>query len=102
MKNPKDAFDKVIGIVYSLSDVENVVLSYRPDQGHYIKTQPVHHSQKILIDDEKEFRIQIWVKPNYELEEQVLKQGERVTVLEPKWLRQAVLNRLKAAIQKYS
>lgn len=102
MKKPKDAFDNVVGIVYSLSDVETVVLSYDAHQGQYIKTQPIHYSQKVLIDDENEFRIQLRVKPNYELEEQILKQGERVVVLEPEWLRKSIIKRMKAAIQKYS
>jgi predicted DNA-binding transcriptional regulator YafY len=41
------------------------------------------------------------VRPNYELEEQILKQGERVTVLEPEWLREIIRNRISKAIEKY-
>jgi predicted DNA-binding transcriptional regulator YafY len=101
MKHPKDAFDEVVGLVYSQSKVEDVILSYTAEQGKYIKTQPIHSSQKIIIDDENEFRIQLRVRPNYELQEQILKQGERVRVLEPEWLRDDIKNRLKAALQNY-
>jgi predicted DNA-binding transcriptional regulator YafY len=41
------------------------------------------------------------VIPNYELEEQIMKQGERVKVLEPEWLREVVKERLKKAIEQY-
>lgn len=78
-----------------------MVLSYIPEQAKHIKSQPVHASQQILIDNAQELRIQIHVRPNYELEEQILKQGERVTVLEPKWLRDVIRNRIKNALENY-
>ena len=101
MKHPKDAFNEIVGLVYSQSKVEDVILSYRADQGHYIKTQPIHSTQKILIDDENELRIQLRVRPNYELQEQILKQGERVTVLEPLWLKEEIKERLMEALGNY-
>jgi predicted DNA-binding transcriptional regulator YafY len=102
MKKPKLAFDEVVGLVFSLNELQTVVLSYSPVQGKYIKTQPIHSSQKILIDNKDELRIQIRVRPNYELEEQIMKQGERVTVIEPEGLRKAIHHRLKLALEKYN
>ncbi len=101
MKRPKEQFDHVIGLVYEGEQVEEVVLSYDPFQGNYIKSQPLHASQKILLDDEKELRISIRVIPNYELEEQILKQGERVKVISPEWLKQGVIDRLREALGQY-
>lgn len=102
LKKPKDAFDEIIGMVYSLSDKERVVLSYSAAQGNYIKTQPLHTSQQVLIDTEEEFRISIHVRPNYELQEQILKQGERVFVVEPVWLKEVIKERLLEAVGRYS
>jgi predicted DNA-binding transcriptional regulator YafY len=101
MKRPKEMFDNIIGLVYENEKVEEVILSYEAFQGKYIKTQPIHSSQKILVDTKEELRISIRVIPNYELEEQILKQGERVKVVEPLWLRQVVFERLKKAIEQY-
>jgi predicted DNA-binding transcriptional regulator YafY len=101
MKHPKDAFKDVVGLIYSQSTVENVVLSYTIDQSKYIKTQPIHSSQKVLLEDENEFRIQIRVRPNYELQEQILKQGERVKVIEPEWLKKEIKERLLDALNQY-
>jgi predicted DNA-binding transcriptional regulator YafY len=101
MKRPKEMFDNIIGLVYEAEKVEEVVLSYEAFQGNYIKTQPIHTSQKILVDNDVELRISIRVIPNYELEEQILKQGERVKVMEPQWLRDSILERLKKAIGQY-
>lgn len=101
VKNPKKLFYDVIG-VYSENDLEKVILSFDSFQGNYIKTQPMHASQKILIDNDDELRIQLLVRPNYELEEQLLKQGERVEVIEPLWLREEIKTRLRKAIEKYN
>ena len=100
VKNPKKLFYDVIGL-YSENELEQVVLSYQPFQGKYIKSQPLHPSQKILIDNDTELRIEIQVCPNYELEEQLLKQGERVTVLEPQWLKENIKKRINDSLLNY-
>jgi predicted DNA-binding transcriptional regulator YafY len=100
VKNPKKLFYDVIGL-YSDNEKEQVILSYQPFQGKYIKSQPLHSSQKILVDNESELRIEIKVCPNYELEEQILKQGERVTVLEPEWLREEIKKRVRSTMNNY-
>lgn len=100
VKNPKQLFYNVIGL-YSENELEQVVLSYQPFQGKYIKSQPLHTSQKILIDNENELRIELTVCPNYELEEQILKQGERVTVIQPEWLRHHVKKRIQMSGLNY-
>jgi len=100
VKNPKKLFYDVIGL-YSENEKEQVILSYQPFQGKYIKSQPLHSSQKILIDNDTELRIEITVCPNFELEEQILKQGERVTVLEPQWLRNSILDRIRKTLENY-
>lgn len=100
VKNPKKLFYDVIG-VYSENDKERVVLSYQAFQGKYIQSQPLHASQKILVDNATELRIELHVRPNYEIEEQILKQGERVTVLEPEWLREVIKERIRKALSGY-
>jgi predicted DNA-binding transcriptional regulator YafY len=41
------------------------------------------------------------VCPNYELEEQILKQGERVKVVKPEWLRENIKKRINDALLNY-
>ena len=101
IKNPKELFDQIIGLTLEEYSLEQVILSFHPLQGKYIKSQPLHSSQQILIEDEIEIRIAIRVIPNYELEEQILKHGERVKVIEPQWLREEIKSRLQKAIHYY-
>ncbi|MCD6367406.1 MAG: WYL domain-containing protein [Bacteroidales bacterium] len=98
---PEKLFDNVIGLVYSLGEMERVVLSFTPVQGKYIKTLPLHHSQQILVDNDKELRIALDIISNYELTQEILKYSDTVKVLEPKWLADEIKTTLTQALQKY-
>lgn len=99
--NPIEKFKNTIGLVYSNSSLQRVVLSFTPQQGKYIKTLPLHTSQKVLIDNDKETRISIEVIPNYELTQQILKHGDRVKVIEPEWLVDEIKENLKKNFKNY-
>ncbi len=99
--NPVELFNQVIGLVYSANTVQKVILSFTSAQGYYIKTLPLHSSQKIIIDNEKECRISLEVAPNYELTQQILKHGDTVKVLEPEWLAAEIKDTLKRTLEKY-
>jgi predicted DNA-binding transcriptional regulator YafY len=101
IKNPKALFDKIIGLSVENDPSEKIVLSFHPLQGKYILSQPIHLSQKIVLQNENELRISIHVIPNYELLEQILKHGERVKVIEPQWLREDIKLRLIKALNHY-
>ncbi len=76
-------------------------MAFHPLQGKYILSQPIHFSQKILLQDENELRISIHVIPNYELLEQILKHGDRVKVIEPEWLKSEIKTKLQKALDYY-
>tara|TARA_R110002050_G_scaffold85747_9_gene182899 strand:+ start:2017 stop:2916 length:900 start_codon:yes stop_codon:yes gene_type:complete len=99
--NPIEMFNKTIGLVYSENTVQTIVLSFTPTQGKYIKTLPLHPTQKILIDDESECRISLEIIPNYELTQQILKYGVTVKVIEPQWLADEIKEILKRTFEKY-
>lgn len=94
--NPGEIFEKTIGLVYSLNTPQKVSLSFTPTQGKYIKTLPLHSSQKVIVDNNHECIISIEVIPNYELTQQILKHGDTVKVIEPQWL----VNEIKATLRK--
>lgn len=100
-KKPKAYFDDVVGMIYSTSEKEKVVLSYTALQGKYIKSQPLHASQRILLETADELQIELNVRVNYELEEQILKQGEKVKVIAPMELKELIKYRLQKAIENY-
>lgn len=95
-------FDRIIGLSFPGEEPEEIILSFTPKQGNYIKTLPMHHSQEIWVDNDEELRIALYVIPNFELTQQILMHGEAVKVIEPEWLKKEVLNRLKKAVQQYN
>lgn len=100
--NPVEKFKNTIGLVYSNNTLQRVVLSFTPQQGNYIKTLPLHSSQQVLIDNDKETRISIDVIPNYELTQQILKHGDRVRVIKPEWLKNEIETTFTKALKSYN
>ncbi len=97
----KVVFDQTIGLSYSVNPVEEIVLNFTVEQGKYVKTLPLHHSQKILADNANGLRISIMVAPNYELIQEILKYGNTVKVEKPQWLVDEIISNLKDTLRKY-
>lgn len=99
--NPQERFNDAIGVVYSTSEKQRVILSFVPSQGHYVKSLPLHSSQVVLIDSDEEYKIEIEVVPNYELIQLILMNNHKVKVLEPEWLVQEIKELLRETLKKY-
>jgi predicted DNA-binding transcriptional regulator YafY len=80
---------------------EEVVLSFDPFQGKYIKSLPLHESQQILIDNDDEVRIKVTLFLTLDFLMEILSYGENVKVIEPKALIEEVKETLKNALGQY-
>ncbi len=89
----------VIGIGFPDSEAELIELSFDREQGKYVKTLPLHHTQTIIIDNETELRILIKVVANYELIQKIMGLGDRVVVVKPKWLKSKITSISKEIIK---
>lgn len=63
-----------------------VILSFTPFQGKYIKTLPLHHTQEILIDSEDELKIRLKLHLTHDFIMELLSFGNNVRVVEPEAL----------------
>lgn len=100
--DPEIYFRHSIGITEAGLKPEKVVLEFTPLQGKYLKTQPLHQSQQILKDNEKEFTISLEVLLTFELYQMILGYGPQVIVLEPDHLKNDIEKRLKQTLEQYS
>ena len=83
--NPNDFFNNCFGIITVDNKAPSeIVLSFDPYQGNYIKSYPLHESQKILIDNENELRICLTLYETHELLMELLSFGDNVKVIQPK------------------
>ncbi|MFN3316761.1 MAG: helix-turn-helix transcriptional regulator, partial [Raineya sp.] len=77
-------YDNCFGITRLQDEkVEHIVLSFTPFWSDYLKTKPLHHTQKILVDDAQEFRISLELIINYDLLTELLSYGSSLQVLAP-------------------
>lgn len=94
----EDYFKYSFGITVTDDEPINVILGFSCLQGKYIKALPIHPTQKILIDTDKELRISVEVKPSYEFYEKILGYGANIKVLSPP----EIVNELKEKLEEAS
>lgn len=94
-------FDDVVGVTIPDDDVqkETVVLKFEPDRFPYVVSKPIHHSQKVLNEDE--CILQIEVRPNKELESVIFSYFPHVEILEPATLREQFKEKISNNLKKY-
>ncbi len=80
---------------------KEIILSFTPFQGKYIKSLPLHESQKVLVDNEHEFRVRIDVYITYDLIMELMSFGAELKIIEPQWLVDDVKQRLKKTLERY-
>jgi proteasome accessory factor B len=73
-----------------------IVLALEPTQGQYLKSFPLHSSQRVLVDTDEELLIQLTVYNTHDLLMELLSLGDQVQVLAPASLR-AHVKRIHAA-----
>lgn len=80
--------------------VEDVVLSYSPLDGSFIKALPLHHSQEVLTDDNREFRIRVRLRITNDFVMELLSRSTSLTVIEPASLRRRVAEVYRNALER--
>jgi len=83
------------------NEPRDIILSFTPLQGKYIKTLPLHESQEILVDNNKEVRIKITVFITHDLLMEILSFGDSVMVVEPPALVDEIVETYKSALRQY-
>ncbi|MFT5618172.1 MAG: putative DNA-binding transcriptional regulator YafY [Arenicella sp.] len=99
--NAENFFESCYGITALNEEPEEIILRFSPQQGNYIKAQPIHHSLSILEDNDYEFKVSLKLVNNYELRSWILGFGSSVRVLQPETLRVGILKQLKEAVESY-
>lgn len=81
--------------------LQEVILSFDPYQGKYIKSLPLHESQEILKDNEKELLIKLTLFVTYDFLMELLSFGEYIKVIQPENLIKDVKNVFRKALNRY-
>ena len=95
-------FKNCFGVI-NLEDKEpeNVVLSFKPEQGKYIKSYPLHESQTIISDDKHGLVIKLHIWITHDLVMEILSYGDTVKVVSPVRLGKQVRKIYATALDQY-
>lgn len=95
-------FSDTFGI-FKMPDLqaEEVILSFKPLKGKFIKSNPLHHSQTELIEDENEYRIKLKLQLTHDFTMEILSHGDEVQVISPESLIRDIRSKMENALKQY-
>lgn len=94
-------FNHSFGITSFTGKPEKIVLRFTPMAGNYLKTVPLHKSQKILADTAKKFELELTVGITHEVFQKLLSYGASVKVLKPAKLATQLKNEARQMLKHY-
>ena len=74
---------------------QEVILSFTPFQGKYIKSLPLHESQQVLVDNNVEFRLKLTLYITHDFIMELLSYGANLKVIQP----DSLIDELKLSCQ---
>lgn len=80
---------------------QKVVLSLTPFQAKYVKSYKLHSTQNVILENEDEVRIELFLHPTFDFVMEILSLGAEVKVISPASLKKEVINKLKNALKRY-
>jgi predicted DNA-binding transcriptional regulator YafY len=83
------------------SEPQDLILSFVPFQGKYIKTLPLHETQQIIVDNEKEMKVKLRLCLTHDLFMELLSFGDNMKVIEPKSLAAQIKQAHEKAYKQY-
>ena len=82
-------------------ELQDIVLSFDPMQGKYIKSLPLHQTQQIIIDNEKELQVKLELYITYDFVMELLSFSDNMKVLQPASLAHTLRDYHKKAYLQY-
>jgi predicted DNA-binding transcriptional regulator YafY len=94
--SPEIYFEGYFGVIHDEDyTLENVKLKVRADQANYLRSLPMHHSQT-ETERNNDFSIfTLQIRPTYDFQQELLRIGDTLEVLEPLWLRNEIAEMIK-------
>ena len=95
-------FEEYYGVtVDNQYDVERIKLKASAGQANYLRSLPLHHSQREIKKAENYSVFELTIRPTYDFLQEILRNGENVEVLEPLWLREEIAGMVQRLCDKY-
>jgi predicted DNA-binding transcriptional regulator YafY len=99
--NADTFFKYSFGITQIDNAPQKIQLKFPSSQRGYLQTQALHETQEIIEETSSYFLLQLDVLVTYELLERIMSYGENIEVVAPVSLKETIIKRYKAALDKY-
>lgn len=99
--NFNEYFEDFIGVTKTEDNMVKIKLVANKQLMPYIKTKPLHGSQKKISETKESYTFSIEVIPNYELEKKILSFGEELKVIQPNFLKEKLKKRITEQLKNY-
>lgn len=99
--NSPEYFMFAFGITVMDETPIEVIISFTPDTGNYVRTLPIHGTQEIIEDTSEKFIIKLKVIPSYEFYSKIYSYGSSATIVAPEHIKSRFQNTFKEAVENY-
>lgn len=82
----KALYQEIVGLNYADAPRQRILIEFAISQKPYVVSLPLHHTQKVIQENQESFQVELWVRPNYELQQQIQKYGSFAKVIEGDWI----------------
>lgn len=97
-----DFFDGCFGIIAEQSvKIQLVKLKVSAGQANYIRDLKMHETQEEIERNEEYSIFTFNLRPEFDFQQELLRNGEDMEVLEPIWLRKEIAGKIKRMWNKY-
>ena len=100
--SPEVYFEGCFGIIREEScPLETVKLKVSPNQANYLRSLPLHHTQKEFVKSNEYSIFTVELRPTFDFIQELLWNGDAIQVLEPLWLRQEMAKTVQRMRDNY-
>lgn len=82
--------------------IQKIVLRFDREQGQYVKTYPLHHSQQIIEETKQYVLVELNMYISFDLMKELISFGDQLEILEPASLRSDIIKTLKKTLERYT
>ena len=101
--SPEVFFEGCFGIIHGVDcPMETVKLKVSAHQANYLRSLPLHASQKELVRTGEYSIFSVEVRPTFDFQQELLWNGDALEVLEPLWLRDDMAEIVKRMWNNYN
>ena len=99
---PAKYFEEYYGVIIDDDfTAEKVKLKVSAGQANYLRSLPLHHSQQEIETTEEYSIFELKLRPTYDFQQEILRNGDDIEVIEPLWFRNEIVVRIEKMCVKY-